>query len=135
MALPQPPPVRCGPLRSVAGFIGFTIAVTLSALPIGHTVRVVGWLHRLVRRPARSEEALVAVVAARRAGAWFPGRAACLENSLAAVFTAALLGCRVDWCVGARMMPYAAHAWIEAAGRPVGEPAAPDRPHLLIMRV
>ncbi|WP_306368994.1 lasso peptide biosynthesis B2 protein [Nocardiopsis sp. CC223A] len=135
MALPPLPPTRCGPLRLSAGLIGFTVAVTLSALPIGRAVRVVGWLRRLVRRPAGFDEAMVAVVAARRAGVWFPGRAACLENSLAAVFTAALLGRRVDWCVGARMMPYTAHAWVEAEGRPVGEAAAPDRPYLLIMRV
>src|SRR5262249_37470817 len=28
-----------------------------------------------------------------------------------------------DWCTGFRIQPFAAHAWVEAAGSPVGEPA------------
>lgn len=70
----------------------------------------------------------------RRSARWFPGRAACLENSLAAALAALLTRRSVDWCIGARLMPYAAHAWIEVEGAPVGEPWEPDRPYLLLQR-
>lgn len=41
---------------------------------------------------------------------------------------------RVVWCIGARLMPYTAHAWIEADGRAIGEPLPPDRPYLLLLQ-
>jgi hypothetical protein len=58
-----------------------------------------------------------------------------LENSLAAVLAAAARGRVVDWCIGARLAPFASHAWIETDGNPVGEPANPDRPYLLLLRI
>ncbi|MEV2276245.1 lasso peptide biosynthesis B2 protein [Nocardiopsis sp. NPDC049922] len=81
-------------------------------------------------------------VGARAAGAdvhllgpgWLPGRATCPENSLAATITTLLIRRRVDWCIGARLMPYAAHAWIEVSDEPAGEPREPDHPYLLLQR-
>lgn len=64
-----------------------------------------------------------------------PGRAACLETSLAATLTAAARGRRVHWCLGARSAPFATHAWIETAAGPAGEPANPDRPFHLLLRI
>lgn len=62
------------------------------------------------------------MAAARSAARWFSGRAACLENSLAVTLTALITRRSVDRCIGARLMPYAAHAWIETEEVTVGEP-------------
>nr|WP_184293704.1 lasso peptide biosynthesis B2 protein [Nocardiopsis algeriensis] len=134
MALPLPSEARLRLRDRCAGLLGFTLAVVLLRLPLKYSVAVVAQLKRRTPGPATVAETETAVVAARRAARWFPGRAACLENSLAAALTALLMGHRVDWCIGARLMPYAAHAWVEAEGVPVGEPAEPDRPYLLLQR-
>lgn len=72
---------------------------------------------------ASRQDAERAIAARDWAAHWFPGRAACLENSLAAFIFAALHGRRVDWCIGCRLLPAESHAWIQASGRPAGEPA------------
>lgn len=56
----------------------------------------------------------------------YPGRAACLEQSLAAVLLAAARRRSLDWCLGAAADPYRFHAWVEAAGRPVRIPGDPQ---------
>ncbi|TDC76434.1 lasso peptide biosynthesis B2 protein [Streptomyces hainanensis] len=47
----------------------------------------------------------------------------CLQRSLAATLLCRLQGTWPTWHTGVRMPPFAAHAWIEAEGRPVDEPA------------
>jgi hypothetical protein len=74
---------------------------------------------RLRRKDAASGEAAVVVAAVDWAVRRYPGRAACLEQSLAAVLLAAAGGRRLDWCLGAVADPYRFHAWVEAGGRPV----------------
>jgi hypothetical protein len=64
----------------------------------------------------------------RRAACWYPGRAACLERSLAAVLLAIAVRRRLDWCLGAVPDPYRFHAWVAVAGTPVT--AADDDPAL-----
>lgn len=78
----------------------------------------------LGRRAAVSGEAAAVVAAVDWAVRRYPGRAACLEQSLAAVLVAAARGRRLDWCLGALADPYRFHAWVEAEGRPV--PALDD---------
>ncbi|RKN45602.1 lasso peptide biosynthesis B2 protein [Streptomyces hoynatensis] len=46
----------------------------------------------------------------------------CLQRSLAAALLCRLRGSWPTWRTGVRMPPFAAHAWIEAEERPVGEP-------------
>ncbi|TDC20595.1 lasso peptide biosynthesis B2 protein [Streptomyces sp. 8K308] len=43
-------------------------------------------------------------------------------RSLASALLCRLRGTWPTWCSGARTPPFAAHAWIEAEGSPVGEP-------------
>jgi hypothetical protein len=82
---------------------------------------------RLVRRSRRSwcrraaspRQAAVAVTAVSQAARWYPGRAACLEQSLAAVLVAVMQRQRLDWCLGSAPDPYRFHAWVEVAGQPV----------------
>lgn len=87
MALPPPPTVRLKIRHRAAGLLGFVLALVLLRFPIGRAVVVVTRVKNCVASPASPDEALTAVVAARNAARWFPGRAACLENSLAATFT------------------------------------------------
>jgi len=68
------------------------------------------------------------VEAVRRAARWYPGRAACLEQSLAAVLLALTVRSRLDWCLGAVPDPYRFHAWVAVIGHPVT--AAEDDPAL-----
>jgi hypothetical protein len=68
------------------------------------------------------------VEAVRRAARWYPGRAACLERSLAAVLLAIAMRRRLDWCLGAVPDPYRCHSWVAIAGDPVI--AADDDPTL-----
>ncbi|SIO85551.1 hypothetical protein BQ8420_07525 [Nocardiopsis sp. JB363] len=74
------------------------------------------------------------VEAVRAVGRFFPGRFACLESALSSTLAALMLRRRVDWCVGARMMPYAARSWVEAAGEPIGEPEFSNHPYLVLVR-
>ncbi|MBZ4318585.1 lasso peptide biosynthesis B2 protein [Streptomyces huiliensis] len=46
----------------------------------------------------------------------------CLPRSIATALLCRVRGCWPTWCVGARLEPFLAHAWVEAEGRPVGEP-------------
>ncbi|WP_341867974.1 lasso peptide biosynthesis B2 protein [Amycolatopsis circi] len=45
-----------------------------------------------------------------------------LQRSIAAALLCRLRGSWPTWCTGVRTSPFAAHAWIEADGRAIGEP-------------
>lgn len=94
---------------------------------------LLSWASRRAIRPASSALAQQAVHAVRRAGLVFPGRAACLEESVAAALTLAALRLGVTWCHGVTADPIRLHAWIESpdAG-PVAEP--PSTRHYTILR-
>ncbi|WP_121842188.1 lasso peptide biosynthesis B2 protein [Streptomyces sp. S5] len=76
--------------------------------------------------------------------AWYRGRMACMEISLATVVALALCGRRAHWVLGARQLPTEAHAWVwtengafglSGRDRPdprrpwIGAVAAPPVPH------
>ncbi|WP_030454492.1 lasso peptide biosynthesis B2 protein [Herbidospora cretacea] len=127
-AQPVDVPVAAGPpgrpgLRA-ALFLGVAAAVLL-LLPF----RVA---HRLALRAGRDRRPLDPATARRmaadvgRAAGWFPGRAACLQISLATVLWAGCRGRRAEWCFGVLPDPYTFHAWVEAGGERVttgGEPS------------
>lgn len=48
----------------------------------------------------------------------------CLQRSLATVLLCRMRGVWPTWCSGVRTPPFTAHAWVEADGQRVGEPAA-----------
>ncbi|MFJ5157013.1 lasso peptide biosynthesis B2 protein [Streptomyces sp. NPDC088353] len=103
---------------------GLALALLLLRLPFRYTVRGVRLARHIGRRelaPARAE-ALVGAV--RHTARWWPGRAACMETSLGSVLAAALLGQRLEWCLGVRFSPPPVeyHAWAVLPGQgPVGE--------------
>lgn len=57
------------------------------------------------------------------AAAFFPGRAVCLEQSLALYVLLRRRGVPAELCLGVQAYPFQAHAWVELDGRPVNEDA------------
>lgn len=114
-----------GPFRDrLAAAIGLALALVLLALPFRHTVRAARWARHAGRRPITPDRAEALVTAVRHTGRLWPVRAACAEISLGAVLAAALLGRRLDWCLGVRFSPPPVeyHAWASLpGGDPVGE--------------
>lgn len=86
---------------------------------------VLGWLRRGATpatfhqaKQARNDVVAVSLHCAAREG--------CLARSLATVLLCRLRGQWPTWCVGARRLPpFAAHAWVEAEGKMVGEDEYP----------
>ena len=56
-----------------------------------------------------------------KAAAFYPGRAECLEQSLAVHLLLRRRGVAAELRMGVRPSPFTAHAWIEYQGRPVNE--------------
>lgn len=111
-----------GARQQIAGWAGLLAALTLlRCLPVRFAVTAARAAAHLPGRTARATDAEAAVAAVRRAARWWPGRAACLEESLAAYLAAALTGHHVTWTIGARFTPNGAHAWIEADGHIIGQ--------------
>lgn len=117
--------VRTGTLpERAAATTGFAAAWLLLRLPFRHTTRATRATRHLCRRPATPAEGEALVHAVRHTARWWPGRVACMETSLGAVIAGALLGRRIDWCLGARFSPPPVeyHAWAEVPYQgPVGE--------------
>ncbi|MGW0515729.1 lasso peptide biosynthesis B2 protein [Crossiella sp. NPDC003009] len=106
-------------------------ALPLLAVGAGHLIgrltprrirRVLGLLARGAR-PATYEEAsrarrTVTSVSVRCAGE------GCLPRSIATALLCRVRGSWPTWQAGVRTIPFQAHAWVEAEGRPVAEPLA-----------
>ena len=87
---------------------------------------VLGWLRRGAR-PATFEQAKAARDAVVAVSLVCAAREGCVARSLATVLLCRLHGRWPAWSVGARRVPpFAAHAWVEADGVPVGEDFPPD---------
>ncbi|MDA0566765.1 lasso peptide biosynthesis B2 protein [Streptomonospora sp. S1-112] len=74
-------------------------------------------------RPAPPATVRHAVRAVRRVSRLIPARVACLEESTAAMVTLRALGYSAQWRHGVATDPIRLHAWVQAGGRPVDEPA------------
>jgi Transglutaminase-like superfamily/Coenzyme PQQ synthesis protein D (PqqD) len=124
-AAPGDAAARPGPSRggSVTAALGFVTALCLLRLPFGAAVRFLrAGRRRWCRGAATPEQTRAVLAAVRRVAGRYPGRAACLELSLAAVVTLALTRRAADWCLGSADDPFRFHAWVEVAGCPVVEP-------------
>jgi hypothetical protein len=84
-------------------------------------VRAVLEFARRGARPATAEQALAARRAVVAVSLRCAGQA-CLQRSIAAALLCRSRGVWPTWCTGVRTSPFEAHAWIEVAGAPVGEP-------------
>lgn len=115
------PPARRWTARAAVG-----CAHLLALLP-PHRIRAVLARLRKGAEPATHAQAATArqtVLAVSLAAA---GSKGCLPRSLATVLLCRYDGLWPTWCVGVRTQPpFAAHAWVEAEGEPVGEGTPAD---------
>ena len=108
-----------------AGFTIFAVKLSLRLRGYGRTIR---WIQREVRRvpPDASVDAQVVKAAERSvamAGALYPGRALCLEQSLALYYLLRRQGVAVKYSQGVQPHPFLAHAWLEYRGEPINDVA------------
>jgi hypothetical protein len=100
-----------------------TAVLALRALGLRRSLAMARWLSR--REPAVAMPTagyLAGVVrTVDTAAAFFPGRALCLEQSLALYAVLRWAGVGVSLVLGAQPYPFSAHAWVEYQGEPVGE--------------
>lgn len=106
--------------RGLGSRLAVGIARLLVKLPPARLHRVLRVLSRGTR-PATREQALRARQAAVSVSARCAGLG-CLQRSVAAALICRAQGRWADWCTGFRIEPFAAHAWVEVDGEPVGEP-------------
>jgi Transglutaminase-like superfamily len=102
------------------------LAALLVRQPPTRIRRVLEWL-RGGARPATVEVANAMRNATVAVSLPCAGREGCLRRSVAVILLCRARGMWPTWCVGARVLPpFAAHAWVEADGRAVGEDLPPD---------
>lgn len=108
------------------GFVSafFTVSVARLSLRLAGFSRTLAWVTRVAPRLARrsprgTAEDIVRSVAV--AAAFFPGRAICLEQSVAGYLLLRRWGHDVALRVGVQPYPFRAHAWVELDGRPLLE--------------
>ncbi|BCK54678.1 lasso peptide biosynthesis B2 protein [Nocardia wallacei] len=121
---PLPLSRRLGPYTAVV------VAGVLARLS-PRRLRAVLTLLRRGAAPADHSRALwareaVTAVSTRCAGRY------CLQRSIATAVLCRLTGTWPTWCTGVRTAPTAAHAWVEAEGRAVGEPPDTAAYHVLL---
>ncbi|WP_030851748.1 lasso peptide biosynthesis B2 protein [Streptomyces sp. NRRL F-4474] len=124
MSTPEAVPYRprSVPLgRRLGARVVIGCAHLLATLP-PRRIRAVLALLRRGARPATLAEAEAARETVLAVSLAAGGRKGCLPRSLATVLLCRCRGQWPTWCVGVRTrLPFAAHAWVEAEGEPVGE--------------
>jgi hypothetical protein len=103
-----------------------TLALLRLALRTAGLKRTVAAARRLGgdRAPIGSDPEELVRTTTRRiaaAAAFFPGRAECLEQSLALFVLLRRRGVPVELRIGVQRYPFLAHAWVEHEGRPINE--------------
>lgn len=102
------------------------VAVSRLSLKLAGFRRTIRWARRLAGQTEASNDWNCAERSARSvaiAAAFFPGRAICLEQSVALYVLLRRRGVAVSLRIGVQPYPFQAHAWIELDGRPVFENA------------
>lgn len=126
MAAPsRPPKTQALRVPSVlrCGTVIFVMKVLLRA---GSFERTLAWIrHRVTPVPPTAPADADAVSRTERAvamaGAFYPGRARCLEQSLALYYLLRRQGAAVKYCQGVQFYPFQAHAWIEYEGAVIND--------------
>ena len=108
----------------VAAFVVVSAArASLKFAGFRRTVRAAKWLGDRCRNRAPRGEAEQVARAVATAAAFFPGRAICLEQSVALHILLRRGGHPAALRVGVQPYPFRAHAWVELGGQPVYENA------------
>ncbi|MER6139933.1 lasso peptide biosynthesis B2 protein [Streptomyces sparsogenes] len=106
--------------RRVMPWLAVVVARLLARAKPARVRAVLEFLRRGAR-PATAEQALAARRAVVAVSLRCAGQA-CLQRSIAAALLCRGRGVWPTWCTGVRTSPFEAHAWIEVAGEPIGEP-------------
>lgn len=115
-------PTRPALHRRIGPYTAVALARMLLRLPPRRLRAVLNVLRRgaapaAYDRTMRARQVVIAV-STRCSGQY------CLQRSVATALLCRLHGSWPTWKTGVRTSPTAAHAWVEADGRPVGEPRA-----------
>ena len=113
------PATDIGRTQAAEARLAVAAARALCLLPPTRIERVLTVLRRGAR-PATAVEVAAARNAAMSVSVLCAGQG-CLPRSLAAAILCRRRGAWPTWCVGVRTAPFAAHAWLEVDGAPIGE--------------
>lgn len=107
------------------GLMILAVKTALRACGFGRTIRLI-W--RRVERVDINISVDVEIVRATEhavamAGALYPGRALCLEQSLVLYYLLRRQRVAVKYCQGVQPYPFQAHAWVEYDGEPINDVA------------
>lgn len=125
-----PSPLVCGLWLAL-------VRTAVKVLGFGRSVRATRrWSERapLLNEPPAGVVARTARAVAM-AGAFFPGRAICLEQSLTLYLLLRRRGIPVELRIGVQPYPFHAHAWVEFEGEPVNEEAEVVRQFVLLPEI
>jgi hypothetical protein len=122
--------VRPPLIARIAAHIAVAGAFMLARLP-PRRIRKILTTARRGARPATYEQALAARNDVVAVSVMCSGNY-CLQRSLATTLLCRMRGVWPTWSTGVRTPPFAAHAWVEAQGRRVGEPAETDNYRTMI---
>jgi hypothetical protein len=105
---------------------GILVAWIKALLRLRGFLATLEWIRRQVDTvPATTEAPLEQVraveYAVAMAGALYPGRAKCLEQSLALYYLLRRQGVAVAYCQGVQPYPFRAHAWVEYRGQVIND--------------
>ncbi|MEV4437051.1 lasso peptide biosynthesis B2 protein [Streptomyces sp. NPDC049555] len=120
--------------RPVGVPLGHRLAARVVLLPAlllarlrPHRIRAVLNVVRRGAAPADAGQAQAARDAICAVSLYCAGPRGCLPRSVGAALLCRVWGVWPTWCAGVRVVPpFAAHAWLEAGGRPVGEGVGGD---------
>jgi hypothetical protein len=110
-----------GSLACAAVLVLVTLGLRLGGLR--STKAVTRWLIARRQSGAPAERTSIPLVVHRvdLAAAFFPGRARCLERSLALHVCLRWCGAQTTVRLGVQPYPFSAHAWVELDGQPIGD--------------
>lgn len=102
------------------------IFILRTALRMWGFARVLSWIGSRVQAIPQSTSLEIEAVqtaehAVAMAGALYPGRALCLEQSLVLYYLLRRQGVAVEYCQGVVPRPFEAHAWIEYRGEVIND--------------
>jgi transglutaminase-like putative cysteine protease len=114
--LPPPSLLRCGFLilaaKAALRLLGFARTYRLIRARLAHQQLIA----QIDPEAVSKTERIVAL-----AGALYPGRAMCLEQSLVLYYCLRRAGVQAVFRLGVQAYPFAAHAWVELGGHPVND--------------
>ncbi|WP_369392755.1 lasso peptide biosynthesis B2 protein [Streptomyces sp. CG1] len=111
---------RLPPHRRLVPLLVVAVAGVLSRLSPSK-LRAVLEFARRGAVPSTADQAAAARTAVVAVSLRCAGQA-CLQRSVATALLCRVRGTWPTWCTGVRTNPFAAHAWVEVGGVPVGEP-------------